>query len=311
MKKMNEKTLRANLLLLLASFIWGFAFVAQKVGANFLGAFAFNGIRFALGSLSLIPVIVYFNKNSQSKETEIKMESPIKGGILAGCVIFTGNTLQQIGLAYTTAGKAAFITTMYIVLVPLFSVFLRRKISISNWLGVFTAIIGLYFLSITESFTISFGDLLQVGGAFCFALHILLIDHLVKKVDGLKLSMVQFITCSIISLCAAYIFETVTLSAIMLAAFPLLYGGLCSVGIAYTLQIIGQKNAKPSHASLILSMESVFAAIGGIVILHEVFTTRIAAGCILMLLGILLSQFQNIIKFSFSNKTVQEEGEGA
>lgn len=304
---MKEKTLRANLLLLLASFIWGFAFVAQKVGSDFLGAFAFNGIRFALGSLSLIPVIIYFNKNSKMKETEVKMENPIKGGIIAGLIIFTGNSLQQIGLAYTTAGKAAFITAMYIVLVPIFGVILKHKISISNWVGVLTAIVGLYFLSITESFNISFGDLLQVGGAVCFAMHILLIDHLVKKVDGLKLSLVQFITCSILSLFAAFIFETITINAIILAALPLLYGGICSVGIAYTLQIIGQKNAKPSHASLILSMESLFAAVGGIIILHEVFTARIAIGCVLMLMGIVFSQFRNIIKFSFSTKTVPEE----
>ncbi len=304
---MNEKVLRANLLLLLASLIWGFAFVAQKVGANFLGAFAFNGIRFALGSLSLIPIIIYFNKKSKNQPNEMKYESPLKGGIAAGCVIFIGNSLQQIGLAYTTAGKAAFITAMYIVMVPIFSVFLKRKISTSNWIGVIFAIAGLYFLSITDSFTISFGDLLQVGGAVCFAVHILLIDHFVKKVDGIKLSLVQFVTCSVLSLTTAFIFETITINSIMLAAIPLLYGGIFSVGIAYTLQVIGQKNAKPSHASLILSMESVFAALGGIIILNESFTFRIGSGCLLMLAGILFSQLQNIKNISFTTKKIPEE----
>lgn len=308
---MKEKTLQANLLLLLASLIWGFAFVAQKVGANFLGAFTFNGIRFAIGSLSLIPLIIYFNKKSKSTDMVQTLKSPVKGGIIAGIVIFVGNSLQQIGLSYTTAGKAAFITAMYIVLVPIFSVFLKRKISKGNWLGVMVAIVGLYFLSITESLTISFGDFLQIGGAICFATHILLIDHLVKKVDGLKLSFIQFATCSILSIFAGVIFETTTLNAIILAAIPLLYGGVCSVGIAYTLQVIGQKNAKPSHASLILSLESVFAAIGGILILNEVLTARIAAGCTLMLAGILLSQLQNIKKFRLSEKFIEKEIKGA
>jgi len=299
--------MRANLLLLLASLIWGFAFVAQKIGANYLGAFAFNGIRFAFGSLSLIPVLIYFNKKSSNNVNENKLESPLIGGIIAGSVIFTGNSLQQIGLAYTTAGKAAFITALYIVLVPIFSVFLKRRISLSNWAGVFVAIIGLYFLSITETLTISMGDLLQVGGAVCFAVHILLIDHLIKKVDAIKLSFIQFTTCSILSLASALIFETITLRAIEQAIVPLLYGGICSVGIAYTLQVIGQKNAKPSHAAIILSMESVFATIGGLIILHENLTLRASIGCILMLLGILLSQYQNIRKMSFSTKGVSED----
>ena len=301
---MEKKILRANLLLLLASAIWGLAFVAQKVGANYIGAFTFNGIRFALGSLSLIPVLIYFNKKSSNTSDNTVLDSPLKGGMIAGGVIFVGNSFQQIGMSYTTAGKAAFITAFYIVLVPIFSIFLKRRISASNWIGVFVALTGLYLLSITESFTISVGDILQVGGAICFAVHILLIDHFIKKVDAIKLSFVQFTTCSILSLVAALIFETITLNSILQAMIPILYGGICSVGIAYTLQVVGQKNAKPSHAAIILSMESVFATLGGFMILNENLTFRALMGCLLMLLGILLSQFQNIKKISFSTKSI-------
>jgi drug/metabolite transporter (DMT)-like permease len=185
------------------------------------------------------------------------------------------------------------------VLIPIFSIFLKRRISSSNWAGVLVALIGLYFLSITENFTISLGDLLQVGCAICFAVHILLIDHFIKNVDAIKLSFVQYTTCSILSLTAALIFETITLNSVMQAIVPILYGGIFSVGIAYTLQVIGQKNTKPSHAALILSMESVFAALGGFMILNENLTLRASLGCLLMLFGILLSQFQNIRKMSF------------
>jgi len=304
---MEKKILRANMLLLLASAIWGLAFVAQKVGANYIGAFTFNGIRFALGSLSLIPVLIYFNKKSSITSEKIIMDSPLKGGLIAGGVIFIGNSFQQIGMSYTTAGKAAFITAFYIVLVPIFSIFLKRRISLSNWIGVFVALTGLYLLSITESFTISVGDLLQVGGAICFAIHILLIDHYIKKVDAIKLSFVQFTTCSILSLVAALIFETITLNSIAQAMIPILYGGIFSVGIAYTLQVVGQKNAKPSHAAIILSMESVFATLGGFMILNENLTFRASMGCLFMLLGILLSQFQNIRKISFSTKKISDQ----
>jgi drug/metabolite transporter (DMT)-like permease len=293
---MQQKVLKANILLLLAAWVWGFAFVAQKVGSEYVGAFTFNGIRFALGSLTLLPILMYFNKKNQKNPKDIKLESPLKGGIVAGCILFFANTFQQVGMSYTTAGNAAFITAMYIVLVPIIGIILKHKINFSNWVGVAFAVIGLYFITIQNSFKINYGDFLQIICAVFFALHIVLIDNLVKRVDGIKLSVVQFTTCSAISLVCAFVFEDVRLSGIMQGALPILYGGICSVGIAYTLQVIGQKNAKASHAALIMSLEAVFGALGGLIILHENLGYRGYIGCVLMLAGILISQYPNIKK---------------
>lgn len=293
---MQQKVLKANLILLLAAGIWGMAFVAQKVGSGYVGAFTFNGIRFALGSITLLPVLFYFSKKSQSEAANeyFKMESPLKGGILAGTILFFGNTFQQIGMSYTTVGNAAFITAMYIVLVPVLGIFLKHEISFSNWVGIGFAVAGLYFLTIKGSFAMNSGDILQIICAFFFALHIILIDKLVKKVDGLQLSLVQFMTCSALSLVCAFVFENINIANIYKAAIPILYGGVCSVGIAYTLQVIGQKNAKPSHAALIMSLEAVFGTLGGLIILNEQLGFRGYLGCALMLGGILITQYPNL-----------------
>jgi drug/metabolite transporter (DMT)-like permease len=294
---MQKNVLKANLLLLFAAWVWGFAFVAQKVGSEYVGAFTFNGIRFALGSMTLLPVLLYFNKKARLDAGSVKPGSPLKGGLIAGLVIFIANTFQQVGMSYTSAGNAAFITAMYIVLVPVIGIILKHKISLSNWAGVAFAVVGLYFITIKGGFTaINYGDILQVCCALFFAMHIVLIDHLVKKVDGLQLSMVQFVTCSVLSLICAFAFENVTLSGVMAASLPILYGGVCSVGIAYTLQVVGQKNAKPSHAALIMSLEAVFGALGGLIILNENLGGRGYLGCALMLAGILISQYPNIRK---------------
>lgn len=294
---MQKNVLKANLLLLLAAWVWGFAFVAQKVGSEYVGAFTFNGIRFALGSLTLLPVLLYFNTKARREPDYVKPGSPIKGGLVAGVIIFIANTFQQVGMSYTSAGNAAFITAMYIVLVPIIGIMLKHKISLSNWAGVAFAVAGLYFITIKGGFTeINYGDILQVFCALFFAAHIVLIDHLVKRVDGLQLSLVQFMTCSALSLICAFAFENVTLIGVMQGALPILYGGVCSVGIAYTLQVVGQKNAKASHAALIMSLEAVFGAIGGLLILNENLGGRGYLGCALMLAGILISQYPNIKK---------------
>lgn len=294
---MQHKVMKANLLLLLAAWIWGFAFVAQKIGSEYVGAFTFNGIRFALGSLTLIPVLIYFSNKNRNNKGYVKLESPIKGGVAAGCVIFVANTFQQVGMSYTTAGNAAFITAMYIVLVPVLGTILKQRISFSNWAGVAFAVIGLYFITIKGGLTaMNYGDILQVVCAAFFAIHIVLIGHLVKRIDGIQLSIVQFATCSALSLICAVIFEDINLNGIMQGALPILYGGLCSVGIAYTLQVIGQKNAKASHAALIMSLEAVFGALGGLIILNENLGLRGYLGCALMLAGILISQYPNIKK---------------
>jgi drug/metabolite transporter (DMT)-like permease len=214
----------------------------------------------------------------------------LPGGIIAGCILFMASAFQQTGLATTAAGKAAFITGLYIVLVPLLGIFLKHRISLFTWAGVAAATIGLFLLSVTEQFTIASSDLLLLFGAFLWAVHILVIDHFTKKLDGLQLSLIQFSTCGALSLAAACGFEKISLTGVYHALVPLLYGGICSVGVAYTLQVLGQRYAKPAHAALILSLESVFAGLGGFLILHEDLGLRGYLGCVLMLTGMLFSQ---------------------
>ncbi len=307
---MKTREVRSVLILLLTAAIWGFAFVAQRVGMQHVGAFTFNGARFALGSLSLLPVIYFFEKKSRdsdkSDNKSIPKESDSKltiiAGMIAGSVLFMGASLQQVGLIYTTAGKAGFITSLYIVIVPIFGIFLKQKTHYTTWIGAFTAVVGLYLLSINESFEIEFGDLLEIIGAFFWAAHIQLIDRFVKKVDVIKLSSFQFATCSVLSFIVAFLYEDVSLIGLSDALVPILYGGVMSAGVAYTLQAIGQKSAKPSHAAIALSMEAVFAAIGGALLLNEVLPTRGYMGCALMLLGMLITQYENIRKTSDIHK---------
>ncbi|HWR61057.1 MAG TPA: DMT family transporter [Clostridia bacterium] len=294
---MQKQELKSNMLLMLTAAIWGFAFVAQRVGAQYIGAFTFGGIRFALGSISMIPLLLYFRSKASGKETESTDKAEVlKSGVIAGSILFVAAALQQLGLSYTTAGKAAFITGLYIVLVPLLGIFLKQHIRLSTWSGVVLAVIGLYFLSVNEDLSIAKGDLFVIVGAFFWAFHILVIDNFVKKVDPFKFSFVQFVTCSILSLTAAFIFEDVNLEGISKAAIPLLYGGILSAGVAYTLQALGQKHAKPSHAAIILSMETVFAAIGGTLLLGENLGARAYLGCALMFAGMLVAQLQSFGK---------------
>lgn len=296
---MKTKEVKSVFILLLTAAIWGLAFVAQRVGMDHVGAFTFNGIRFALGSISLLPVIYFFNKKSDYEnkdKLEADFHTTLKSGIIAGTFLFIGASLQQVGLIYTTAGKAGFITSLYIVIVPIMGIFLKQKTYFTTWIGALIAVVGLYFLSINEGFTIQFGDLLQTIGAFFWAAHIQLIGIFVKKVNAIKLSSIQFATCSILSLITAFIFEDINMSGIAGAMVPLLYGGIMSAGVAYTLQAIGQRHAKPSHAAIALSMEAVFAAIGGIILLQETMTSRGYFGCGLMLAGMLIAQAENIKK---------------
>ena len=285
--------LKSDSLLLLTAFIWGTAFVAQRVGMDYVGPFTFNGLRFALGSLSLLPLLYLFRERRQVP-TSIRPQASLKmiivGGCLAGIVLFLGASLQQVGLVYTTAGKAGFITGLYVVIVPLLGLFWKQNPGLGTWLGAVLAAIGLYFLSVTKSFTLSFGDLLELIGAFFWAGHVLILSWLSPKIDSLKLAFVQFLACSLLSLGVAFISETWALSAITAAAVPILYGGLVSIGVAYTLQVVAQREAKPAHAAILLSLEAVFAALGGWVILGETLSTRGLIGCSLMLAGMLLSQ---------------------
>jgi drug/metabolite transporter (DMT)-like permease len=287
---MDTRIWKANLLLLLTAGIWGFAFVAQRMGMDYVGPFTYNGIRFALGSLSLIPLL-WINRNTEPHTPSGNGgKTAWFSGILLGGTLFMGASLQQVGLVHTTAGNAGFITGLYVVIVPMMGLFVKQRTDGGTWAGAFLAVIGLYFLSITEKFTISYGDFLELAGAFFWAGHVLLVGWMTRKISPLWLSFMQFAVCSGLSLITACFIEKIALNALFLAAVPILYGGLCSVGIAYTLQVVAQKDSKASHAAIILSLESPIAAFGGWLILNEMLTARALLGCALMLVGMLVSQ---------------------
>lgn len=290
MTSMKTQALKSNILLLLAAAIWGFAFVAQRVGMQYIGPFTFNGIRFALGSISLLPLMLFYRNSG--KEGDKNPAPALKAGLLCGVILFFGASLQQLGLVETEAGKAAFITGLYIVLVPLMGVFLKRRISFNTWLGAVVALGGLYLLCITDSLSITNGDLLELAGSIFWAAHIIAIDHFSRRVNVLRLACFQFMTCSVLSLASAAMLEEIVLSSLLQAAVPILYGGICSVGVAYTLQVVGQRHAEPAHAAIILSMETIFAVIGGYLLLRETLGPRALFGCALMFAGMLLAQVQ-------------------
>ncbi len=299
---MKSKVFGSDFLLLITAMIWGFAFVAQRVGMDFVGPYTFNAVRFALGSLSLIPLVLFF-KNRKSKSESKNQDLPLSGiilrGGLTGIVLFAGASLQQVGLVYTTAGKAGFITGLYVVIVPIIWMLLGKKSGLNTWIGALIAAIGLYFLSVTEEFTIQFGDLLEIIGAFFWAMHVILVGTFSRKINPIVLSMIQFAFCSLFSFITAIAVETITIPSLLDAAIPILYGGLGSVGIAYTLQVVAQRNAHPAHAAILLSLESVFAAVGGWLMLSEVLSFRSKVGCALMFFGMLASQLR---KSSSQNK---------
>ena len=287
---MDKKTLHSDLLLLLTAAIWGFAFVAQRVGMDHVGPFTYNAIRFAIGSLSLIPLIIFSGKGKQSTSNAGNGRSLMVGGALAGVVLFAGASLQQAGLVYTTAGNAGFITGLYVVIVPILGLFWQQRPEFGTWVGAFLAVAGLYFLSITDTFSISFGDFLVLISAFFWAGHVLLIGWLSPKMNSLKLASAQFAICSLFSFMVAFALENMTMSGIVQALIPILYGGLFSVGVAYTLQVVAQRHAHPAHSAILLSLEGVFAALGGWLLLAETFTFRSLLGCGLILAGMLFSE---------------------
>ncbi len=297
-------TLKSNLLLFITAIIWGLSFVAQRAGMEDIGPFAFNGIRFALGSLSLLPLI-YFQRKSRPSVKKINRKNILQAGLFTGLMLFGGASLQQVGMVYTTAGNGGFITSLYVIIVPVLGLFWRHKISKLTWIGGFLAVLGLYFLSVTDGFNLAFGDGLVLLSAFFWAGHVLLIGHFSKKVDVLVLAALQFAVVAVLSLVVSSFIETTHWGNIQAAALPILYGGLMSVGLAYTLQVIAQQKARPAHAAIILSLESLFAAIGGIVILNESLSLRIGIGGILMLTGVIVSQLKIP---SPNNKAKQKTG---
>jgi len=268
--------------------IWGFAFVAQREGMVFIGPFTFNGIRFLLGSFSLLPLI-WLSKSKQESQV-ISRINFLNGGLLAGVVLFVGASLQQAGMVYTTAGKAGFITGFYVVLVPLIGIFIGQHITKLLWMGAFVALAGLYLLTVNGPLELQKGDLLILLSAFFWAVHVQLINKLVEKHAALPLASMQFAVCGLLSMASAFYLETISFSTILLALGPLLYGGLMSVGVAYTMQVVAQKHVHPAYASIILSFETVFAVLGGWLLLGEVLGPRSLVGCGLMLAGIVLVQ---------------------
>lgn len=276
-------------MLILTAFIWGTAFVAQSVGMDYLGPFTFNGVRNLIGGVALLPCIVFLGRGNRGNVPGSRKDL-IVGGVCCGVLLFAASSLQQIGLVYTTAGKSGFITAFYIVIVPVLGIFLRQKVGWKIWTAVGIALVGLYFLCITEGFSVNMGDFYVFLCALLFSLHILVIDHFAPRVDGVKMSCIQFFVCGLISLIPMFALETPTISGLLAGWFPLFYAGVLSCGVGYTLQIVGQKNVNPTVASLLLSLESCFSVLAGWIILGERLSVREGMGCVLMFAAIILAQ---------------------
>ena len=299
---MKSKRMQGNLMLLLTAFIWGTAFVAQKSGMDYVGPFTFNGIRTLIGALVLTPVIASL-KRAKAAQGEMAAESTglseeeskrplLLGGLCCGIILFIAGSLQQVALQYTAAGKAGFITALYIVLVPVLGIFLRQKVRPAIWACVAASAVGLFLLCVPagESFsTIGKGEILLFISAIFFAVHILVIDHFVQNADGVQLSQMQFLVCGLLSVPLIF-WEAPSLASILACWFPIFYTGVLSVGVAYTLQVVAQKNTDPTSASLILSLESVFSVLAGAAILSERMSIRELFGCLLMFAAIIVSQ---------------------
>lgn len=291
------KKIKSLALLLMTAMIWGFAFVAQRLGADYVEVFTFNGVRFLLGGLSLIPVIFLFEK--KEKEVAVhksRMKITVFAGVVAGLVLFTASALQQIGIEITgSAGKASFMTGLYTVLVPVFGILLGKKTTINVWIGAVLAVVGMFFLCIvkenwTVGWQIGYGDFILLLNAVFWAIHILVIDRFVDRIYSLRFAMTQFVFCGILNFGIAFFTEDISIAMMQKAVIPILYCGLLSVGVAYTCQIIGQKTADPTYASIILSTESMFGALGGAIILKEVMTVSGYLGCALIFVGVIISQ---------------------
>lgn len=284
---------------ILAAFIWGTAFVAQDLCADSIGAFAFNATRYFIAVLALLVVILISDKLKKNKPTLTAQEKKAAnkqlwlGGLCCGAALAIASNFQQAGLvAGTDAGKAGFITALYVVLVPVFGLFFKRKVSLPTWIAVVLSVVALYLLCIKGDFSLAPGDLLVLVCAVCFAVHILVIDHFTAYCDGVKLSCLQFLFAGIISTICMFIFEDVDFAAILSCTLPLLYVGIFSCGVGYTLQILAQKDSNPTVVTILLSLESVFAVIAGAIILKQQMTVREYIGCAIMFAAVILAQIQ-------------------
>lgn len=305
------KKLSGSIMLLIAAIIWGTAFVAQSEGMAYVEPFTYGGLRTLLGGIVLIPIVLVFRRKGSSQETcsaagREQLRNTVKGGICCGLVLFAASSLQQWGITMTTAGKAGFITALYIIIVPVFELILYRKTSLRVWLCVTVAAAGFWLLCIKEGFTVGMGDMLVLLCAVCFAVHIITIDHFNKKnVDPVLMSCIQFFTAGSIMTVCMFIFEEPEIGAILDAKYTILYAGIMSSGAAFTLQILGQRTAEPASATLIMSLESVFAALSGWIILHEQLLPKELLGCILVFGAVICVQLKNpfsVFRTDKSNK---------
>lgn len=285
--------LRGTLMILAASFFWGTTFVAQMTGMEGLGPFSYAASRFFLGFIFLL--IVWLTQRKK-RQREKGYKTGFLIGIGSGLFMFVASSMQQVSMLYTTAGKAAFITCLYIVFVPLGAVILGKLIRAENWIGAFLALIGLYLLAIHEDFTFQIGDLILFISSFFWAGQILFIDRFASKVDVLELSVAQIFVCMVMSFFAMMIFEVPTIESISNAWFSIFYGGIMSAGVAFTLQVFGQKYTDPSTAAIVMSFESIFGAVSSWIILGEVMSNREIFGCVLMFIGVLVTQYRTLIR---------------
>jgi len=276
----------------MAAAIWGFAFVAQRLGMQHVGPFVFNAVRFALGGLTLIPFILLRKPNGTARSFHLP------GAALAGLVLFLAISLQQIGIVYTTAGKAGFITGLYVIIVPLIGLVLRQRIGGNHWLAVGLAVIGMYLLSVKRGFQIEKGDLFVFCGAIVWAVHVQILGWLAPRNDSYKLAAIQYAVCAALSFIAAAIFEDFSMPGILSAGLPILYGGVMSVGIGFTMQVVAQRNAPPTHVAVLLSLETVIAVFGGWLLLNEILTLREFLGCALVLAAMLAAQLGREVIYS-------------
>lgn len=294
---MNRFIMRQSLILFLTAVIWGVAFVAQSAGMDYVGPFTYNGVRCILGGLVLLPCILLLDVlqggKKEEQETDVTARNGrqlLTGGLCCGVILFVASSLQQLGIQYTSVGKAGFITAMYILLVPIMGLFVHKNVGIKVWIGVMFAVCGLYLLCMTHGLNLERGDALVLACAVVFSLHILVIDYFSPKVDGVRMSCIQFWVCGILSLFCSLLFERPDIGSILAAWKPICYGGIMSCGVAYTLQIVGQKDMNPTVASLILSLESVVSVVAGFLILDQTMSRRELLGCCLMVVAIVLAQ---------------------
>ena len=286
---MRKQALRADFMMLITAMIWGSGFVAQRIGMENIGPFLFTGLRFALGALVLLPLLVHQGRGAAGQKPFLERGLLI-GGICMGLALTVGINLQQVGLLFTSVTNSGFITGLYVSVVPLLGLAIGHRTGMRTWLGAILAVVGMALLSIDENFQVASGDWIQLAGAFVWGVHVLLVSFFVGRHDAIRLAFLQFVTCAVVSLVLAAFFEQASLNSIWLAAPALIYGGMFAVGVGYTLQVVAQKHAIASHAAIILSLEAVFAAIAGALLLDESLNPRGYVGCALMFIGMLAAQ---------------------